>query len=287
MSGVSSSELDHCRELALRPGSVFEFTSRFIRGGSEEPLLAIYALTQAICTIPAAHTDDTVKWEKLKWWGEEVLADSASPSRHPVLRALHHCGARSKLHDTLLLRLVSDAMMQIEAAPPADETAMYERFSARGQSEIELELALDGAGIGDQSSETLAGASTLLGLIEGFAPGRRSQTDSLPLNLLAKLELSIDDLGESREAPKLAAVISELTRINLEWYEEGLAGLKVFATGAGQATHLQLRWAMERRRLESIHKDIKGFLQSGTRFGLADAWFAWRFSRSLTRDAGG
>jgi hypothetical protein len=30
MSDILSAELDHCRELAMPPGSVFEFTGRFL-----------------------------------------------------------------------------------------------------------------------------------------------------------------------------------------------------------------------------------------------------------------
>lgn len=289
MLAPSSPELDHCRELALRPGSVFEFTSRFLQADKLEPLLAVYALKQAICSIPNTQVDDSVKWEKLKWWGEELLADPGSPARHPVLRALHISGARSKLHDALILQLVSDAIMQIDMAPFPDEQAMFEWFSIQGQSEVELELALDGAGIADQNRGFLGGASALLALVESFAPGKRPQTESLPLNLLAKFNVTADDLGETRDTQRLVSVISELTALNLKWYTRGFSGLE-FSPGAitksSPAPHLQLRWTMEKRRLQSIDKDISGFLQSGTRFGLADAWFAWRFMRKLARQSG-
>ena len=289
MRKPSSSEFDHCRELALRPGSVFEFTSRFLQVHKLEPLLAVYALKQAICTIPNRQVDDTIKWEKLKWWGEELLADPGSPARHPVLRALQISGARSKLQDSLMLRLVSDAIMQIDSAPVADERAMFELFSVQGQSEIELELALDQVVIADQSLGFLAGASTLFSSIESFAPGKHPQTQSLPLNLLAKFNVSSEDLGETGETGRLISVISELITLNIDWYNRGLSGLEVSSgaiTNSSPAFHLQLRWAMEKRRLHRIGKDIPGFLQSGTRFGLADAWFAWRFVRKLAQQTG-
>ena len=183
-----------------------------------------------------------------------------------------------------MLRLVSDAIMQIDMAPFVDELAMFERFSAQGQSEIELELALEQADINDQSCESIGAASALFSLIESFAPGRRSFTEMLPLNLLARFNLSNDDLGESRDTEKLAAVISELISLNLEWYGKGFSGLEIstdVGVKTGAAIHLQLRWATEQRRLESISKDVPGFLQTGTRFGLADAWCAWRFLRKL------
>jgi hypothetical protein len=48
------------------------------------------------------------------------------------------------------------------------------------------------------------------------------------------------------------------------------------------AGHLQLRWAMEHRRLESIGKNIPKFLEAGARFGPADAWYAWRTMRRFS-----
>lgn len=284
MPTLSSPELDHCRELALRPGGIFEFTSRFLQADQLQPLLGVYALKQAICSIPNAQGDDTIKWEKLKWWGEELLADPGSPARHPVLRTLERSGARLKLQGPLMLRLVSDAIMQIDSGPLPDERAMFERFAVEGQSGVELELALDEAKIPDQNLEFLGAASTLLTLIESFAPGQCSQVERLPMNLLAKFDATNDDLAETRDNSRLVSVISELIALNLEWYARGLSGLKITSgvvANPATAAHLQLRWAMEKRRLESIGKDVSGFLQSGTRFGMADAWFAWRFVRNL------
>ena len=103
MTEVTSVEFDHCRELAMPPGSLFEFTSRFLQNDQLELLLPLYALKQAICTIPYTSVDDTVKWAKLKWWSEELLADPDSPSRHPVLRAMWQSGARAQISNAVLL----------------------------------------------------------------------------------------------------------------------------------------------------------------------------------------
>jgi phytoene/squalene synthetase len=285
MADMAGVEFDHCRELALRPGGVFEFTSRFIAPRSREALLGVYALKQAICTIPHAQVDDSVKWEKLKWWGEELLADPQSSSRHPVLRALQMSGARQKLQDKLLLQLVSDAVMQIDMPPFADEQSLFERFAALGSSEIELELALDEAGVGEVSRDLLGAASIMSGLILSFAPNQRSQTERLPLSLLAKFSIGSDDLGQADAGGKLSGVVAELVSVAIQWFSKGLKTLEISAaenSGLQAAAHLQLRWAMEKRRLENIAGDVDGFLQTGTRFGPGDAWYAWRTMRKLS-----
>ena len=84
MASVPAVELEHCRELALVPGSVFEFTSRFLPRSGFEPLLAKYALKQAVGSIPKGSADDSVKWAKLKWWSEELVADPEKVIREMI-----------------------------------------------------------------------------------------------------------------------------------------------------------------------------------------------------------
>ncbi len=273
-------EYDHCSGLAIQPGSVFEFTSRFLPAAQLEPLLALYALRQAISNIPHSPADDAVKWAKLNWWNEELLADPVSPSRHPVLRALWQSGARTCLKNALLQQLVRDAIMQIDAAPDSDKNAMFERFAALGGTEIKLELALDDAEIDTRKMNFLAAASRLFALISGFAAGHRSETGQLPLNVLAEYNVSAAMLDQQTHRVELAQIIEQLAEEGLVWFSKGMPSLQGLSkTGAG--VHLQLRWAMEKRRLAAIRKDVGGFLDEGKRYGPADAWFAWRFVRRL------
>jgi len=280
MTSIPAVETEHCRELALAPGSVFEFTSRFLPRDKFEPLLAKYALKQAVSSIPKGNVDDSVKWAKLKWWSEELLADPEAPARHPVLRALWLSGARAKLDDVLLLRLVSDALAQIDKAPVSDENAMCERLAEPGSTDIQLELSLEGAEIDRQRLKMLGAATGLFSLVSGFAVNHRPETSGLPLNVLARLNVSVSELEDGTHGAELAQIIEHLAGQSLAWFEEGMSGLAIQPQAAA-ASHLRLRWAMEQRRLEEIRRDAAGFLAKGKRFGPTDAWFAWRFLRKL------
>jgi phytoene/squalene synthetase len=280
MASIPTVELAHCRELALIPGSVFEFTSRFLPRGDMEPLLALYAFRQAVGSIPGGRADDSVKWAKLQWWGEELLADAGAPSRHPVLRALWLSGARAKLADRQLLRLVSDTISQVDAQPYRDEDAMFERLGELGSTEITLELALDDVGIDTRNLKTLGAATAAFRLISSFAANHRADVAQLPLSLLAQHNVSIPELEQNKRKAELARIIEQLTEQALEWFSQGMSGLG-FGDNPSACSHLQLRWAMESRRLQAIRHDASGFLENGSRFGPADAWFAWRFLRKL------
>jgi phytoene/squalene synthetase len=273
-------EFDHCRELALLPGSVFEFTSRFLPAGKLEPLLALYALRQAIGSIPYGPADDSVKWAKLKWWSEEIVADPGESLRHPVLRALWLSGSRENLGNALLLQLVGDAISQIDAAPDGDENAMFERQAETGATEIQLELALDDAEIAPQSLNFLAVATSSFRLISSFSGNQLSQTARLPLSMLAKFNVSATQLEQASYRVELTQIISQLAENTRDWFSKGISALNI-EPDSSAGTHLQLRWAMENRRLNAILKDVNGFLETVQRFGPADAWFAWRFLRKL------
>lgn len=280
MSFIPAVELEHCRELALIPGSVFEFTSRFLSKGEFEPLLAKYALKQAVSSIPKSSADDSVKWAKLKWWSEELLADPAAAARHPVLRALWSSGARANLGNSLLLRLVTDALAQIDSAPDSDEDAMFERLSESGGTDIQLELSLDGAEIDNQRMKILGAATGLFSLVSGFSANHQPEAARLPLSVLAKFNVSVPELEEGKHMSELAQILAQLADLSLAWFEEGISGLTINPS-ASACSHLQLRWAMEQRLLIEIRRDASGFLTKGKRFGPADAWFAWRFLRKL------
>ena len=278
MTHVSLLELGHCKELAMSPGSLFEFTSRYIPTPRQNQLLALYALTQSVGSIPVAETDDAVKWAKLKWWSEELAAEPDSPSRHPVLRALWQSGARQHLDNSLLMRLVSNAVMQIDVAPDAHEKALFERLAAEGETGILLELALDGVEIETQELSNLAAASSLFAMISGFSTDRQSGNLRLPLDLLARYQLTQTQLEQDPPGAELAGVISHLAESGIEWFSQGLSRLDTSLGG-----HLQLRWAMEVRLLTRLSKNAGTNLRNGNRFGPSDAWFAWRYCRKLGR----
>jgi len=280
MTQVSALELDHCKELAMLPGSLFEFTSRFTPVARQQQLLSLYALKQAVGSIPAAATDDSVKWAKLKWWSEELTAEPASPSRHPVLRALWQSGARKYLDNGLLLRLVNDAVVQIDAVPDADEKAMFERLAAQGEAGILLELALDGAEIETRVLACLAAASGLFAMISGFFTHHQTKNLCLPLDLSAKYQLKAAQLEQQPVSAEWVAAISQLADKGCEWFAQGSSGLDVSGkVSAGK--HLQLRWAMEARLLARYSMRAGADRHTGNRYGPSDAWFAWRFYRGL------
>jgi len=285
MPASSSIEQAHCRELAMPAGSLFEFTSRFVPAGRLESLTAVYALVHVVGSIPLSSVEDPLKWAQLKWWSEELAADPDSPSRHPVLRALNSSGARKLIDSSLTQRLVNSAATQIDDTPDCDQAAMFERFANQGASGILMELALESVEINNVNLRYLAAASGLHAFVSRFSGDHRPAAQRLPLDVLARFKASTADLQQQSAPAELARIVGYLAARAEEWFAAGLSGLRVCAVpdSGAAGTHLQLRWAVEKRRLVRIGNDAGGFLGAGERYGPSYAWFAWRFLRRLNR----
>jgi len=264
----------------MPPGSLFEFTSRFVPADHRQELLSLYALRQAVAPIPFTTVDDTVKWAKLKWWSEELLAEPDSSARHPVLRAMLHSGARQKLDNKLLQRLVSDAVMQMDVLPDADIDKLYARLTALGETDILLVLALNGVEVDSRDIQSLALATGLFAVISGFGHNYQEKIQTLPLEMLARYQVSAARLQQHPPVAELAAMMTELAGAGVEAYTKGLSA--PWLSNATQVSdHLRLRWVMEARRLARINRNAARLFDKPESYGPSDAWFAWRFCRRL------
>ena len=88
----------------MPPGSLFEFTSRYMATGRQQQLTALYALLQSVGSIPTASTDDSASnGPSLSGGVKNCFAEPSAASRHPVLRALWQSGARHKLDNILVV----------------------------------------------------------------------------------------------------------------------------------------------------------------------------------------
>ncbi len=278
MSKISSAELEHCKELAMPPGCLFEVSSRFISEEQTARLLATYALGQSISLIPLSTADDTVKWAKLKWWSEELSADGSAPERHPVLRAMHHSGARQQLDNNLLLRLVADAVAQIDAFPVADSHDLIERMANISETDILLESALSEVAISDallQPMSKAMGIYSLVGLLLNDYPNK---TQLLPLDWLAEFQVRAGALQVQPPIPELIGMIARLAGQGTAAFQTG------FDSEGGKQLpqtpkHLRLRWSLESRCLARIAKNAEHYFSRKSAYGLSDVWFAWRFCR--------
>lgn len=278
MSEISSVELEHCKELVMSPGSLFEVSSRFIGSELTAQLLAVYALRKSIGSIPLSTIEDTAKWIKLKWWSEELCAEPAAPERHPVLRALQHSGARQRLSKSLLLSMVSDAVEQIGSFPDARSHDLIERLAATAEIDIMSEAALGEVEVGETLMKPMSQATGIYALVTMLLSDYPNKIQLLPLDWLAEFQVRPADLKGRPPAVELISMVSRLAGQGAKAFRAGFA-----AGEAGQLSqvpkHLRLRWSLEARCLERVTQNTVRLFSLKSSYGLSDTWFAWRFCR--------
>lgn len=278
MSEISSVELEHCKELAMPPGCLFEVSSRFINSEQRDQLLAIYALNQSIASIPLIVADDTVKWTKLKWWSEELCAEATAPERHPVLRALQHSGARSYIDNAVLLQLVSDAVALIDAFPDADSQGLLEKLGRIGETDILLQAALGDVTIGEPLLQSMSIGTGVYWLVSLLLNDYVNHIQLLPLAWLAEFKVKPDELKVRPPATALISMMKRLAQLGADSFTSGLANDE-----AGQLKqvplHLRLSWSLQSRALKRVALHPHRYFNRKSAYGLSDVWFAWKYCR--------
>lgn len=259
-------------------GSMFELGSRFLGAEVTAQLLATYALRHSISAIPLSSIDDTVKWAKLKWWSEELAADSSGAERHPVLRALDHSGARQQLQNNLLLRLVADAVAQIDSFPDADSQTFLQRLASLGETDILLESALGESVISEAILDSMSLATGIYSCVLLLLNDYPNKVQLLPLDWLAEFQVKAEDLKGRPPASELQSLVSRLAGQGADAFRTGFE-----AAGTEQLSHipmhLRLRWSLEARFLERVKRNAEHYFGRKRAYGLTDVWFAWKICR--------
>ncbi len=240
--------------------------------------MALYALRQSICDIPLRAVDDTVKWAKLKWWSEELTAKPSEAARHPILRALYQSGARDKINDQNLTRLISDAIMQVDVYPDAARQALFGRLAELGETDILLELALSNAVIGDEQRQLMGLATGLHGFVSTLLHNQAQKVERIPLDMLAEFRVTASDLKGLPPCQELIGIITQLAEQGVSAFQSGLASLSKQDLQQ-LPVHLRLRWYLEERRLQRLVKNAGRYIAHRSAYGPSDVWFAWRFCR--------
>jgi phytoene/squalene synthetase len=252
--------------------------SRFMSAEVTAQLLAIYALRQSISAIPLNSIDDTVKWVKLKWWSEEMTADTSAPERHPVLRALDHSGARQQLENSLLLRLIGDAVSQIDSFPDADSRALMERLASLGETDILLESALGETLISDTILKSMSLATGIYSCVTLLLNDYPNKVQLLPLDWLAEFQVKAEDLKTRPPATELQSLVQRLAGQGADAFRAGFEAADR-AQMSHVPMHLRLRWSLEARFLERVKRNAERYFSRKNTYGLPDVWFAWSTCR--------
>lgn len=246
----------------------FPIVVTFVARERRDALTAIECLAHELAQTAFHLPEPQVAIVKLNWWRDEIERASRGQARHPVTQAL---GAAAHAFDARAVdALVAATLALREAGPPADHATQLAQAERVFMPIARLER--DALGQAEAASAATARARTLHHLLRETA--RTAFDDEavragLPLNLLARHQLSRDDLarpGAARDAAlkdQLADLVRDLDALD--------------ARAANLAVRVRVR--LDRRLAAAAHRapDPLPVLWRGLgRAPVSTFWHAWR-----------
>lgn len=279
-----------CWQQVLRVRPLVRLSHPYAPRESSSKVLALYALCCAVEEALCQASDEIVSRTKLSWWQQQLLSSESSTSNHPITRQLHKTGLISEHSHGWLQFLLETTLDRIDVTAPKDELELKSLCESVGLSQMRLELAIQDQHPGQE--ELLVAACAVNGLVQLLRESSRSQTPAygwLPLNLLARYELTRHDLQSGVSTEKAQKLLKQLHDTGTSWVASGdsdssqpevLTSLK--GNRCKRLRHWLIQTALNIRLLGQLQ--ATPFDQHASAFskaGPADAWFAWRCARNL------
>lgn len=247
----------------------------FLHGNDRDVLAALACLEQQWIESVYGIGESAVAVAKLSWWLEELDVARRGEARHPLSKTLFADG-RAQALDAACWSAPIEAGLRLRDAPPsadfAAQMALTEPFHA-GLAVLEngIWFGPDAPSARAQRHATLTHLLDLLGRLE---TPPHAGASALPMNLLARHNLSASDLGKDSPGRR-AALHDQLDAMAQAWQagEELPGPLSVFRSLSARADRAQLRRAQRA-------SDPAAVLATGVpAAGSAAVFSAWRAAR--------
>lgn len=272
----------YCWEQINRSHRLFRVSHVFASADCADRLVPLYAFFAAIEQICSTISDEDVARSKLGWWSKEFEHQNRASSQHPLIKALIQAEVADRLTDEPLGRLFHGAANRIAATAPTDSTALKSLCIETCRPQLELEFGACGAG---QEAARIAPAllarNGLMQLIrESLHQKEQGRYWWIPLNTLARHEVSREDLLNKPGSPQVVALVKDLLGEAIAWDEKSDKN-SVSPTGSCASVRHFFAFAglnkRKLRRLANLTPDQFGLELS--RVGPGDLLCAWKSAR--------
>ncbi|MFC1719717.1 squalene/phytoene synthase family protein [Pseudomonadota bacterium] len=267
-----------CWEQVSRTNGFFRISRVFAPRESVERLLPLYALFSVVEQISSTVSDPDVAESKLNWWRNECLHRKMAESQHPLIRELARTGAANRLPRDPLAELFDGAGYRFSAVAPADMEALKKQCLDIYRPQLELELSVSGTRIAlDNFDSGLLARNGLFQLVREST--RRKEQGGfwwMPLNSLAKHDVSRGDITRAPESRKVAGLFKDVLTEGLGWGEGAPDSPGDSELDFSPARHVFAISGLYARKLRCLAKSTPDkYVQELRRSRLMDLWGAW------------
>lgn len=267
----------YCQQRAARGGSSFYYSFLFLPPKPRAAITALYAFCREVDDAVDDASDPGVARTALGWWKEELGRLFDGTPQHPVTRALApHVGPfglKRQHFEEVLAGMAMDLEYNRYPDFPTLEVYCYRVAGAVG--------LLSAAIFGYRNPSTLEYARTLgtalqlTNIVRDIGEDVRRNRIYIPLDELARYEVSADDLILFRETPSVDALVRHQVRRARELYRSALALLAPEDTLAQRPGLIMARIYL--RLLDEL--EAEGSRVVNRRISLTPLrklWIAWR-----------
>ena len=204
----------YCEHKAAASGSSFYYSFLFLPPPRRRAITALYAFCREVDDVVDECSDAAVARTKLAWWRQQVAAIYDAPAvsvesvggqtaaRHPVAQALVPVIESFRLPQEKLQKIIDGMEMDLTQRRYADFRAL-ERYCYHVASVVGL-LSAEIFGYTDartlEYAENLGMAFQLTNIIRDVGEDARRDRVYLPLDELARYQVSVADIMNARES---------------------------------------------------------------------------------------
>jgi phytoene synthase len=268
----------YCQEKTAKSGSSFYYSFMFLSKQKREAMTALYAFCREVDDIADECTDFNIAQTKLNWWRQEIQNLYLANPQHPVGKALLTPVQTYQLEAKYFVEIIDGMEMDLNFNRYEDFEQL-ERYCYRVASVVGI---LSAYIFGFENEKTLqyavdlGMAFQLTNIIRDVGEDARRNRIYLPLDELARFNVSEEDILHSRETSSIQALLDfQITRAE-DYYERALRELPA-EDRKNQRVGLMMA-AIYRSLLDEIKADgARHVLNSRTSLGaLRKLWLAFK-----------
>jgi phytoene synthase len=271
---------EYCEDKAKKSGSSFYYSFRFLAPKQRQAITALYAFCREVDDV-VDETDDRALAEKqLDQWRDEIANTFAGKPTHPVGKAIAVALTSYDLHEEYFLELIDGMAMDLEQRRynTFSELALY---CYRAASVVGL-LSVEIFGYQNRNTlkyaENLGMALQLTNIIRDVKEDAERDRIYLPLDELAKFNVSIDSLLAGENSAELTQLLKFQTERARQYYQQAMQFLPDedrFTQRTGlimSAIYAATLDEIERRQFPVMQKRV-------SLSKLRKLWLAWQTAR--------
>ena len=274
----------YCEDKAKKSGSSFYYSFRFLTPVQRQAITALYAFCREVDDVVDETDDVDQARQQLDEWREEVKQIFLDQPSHPVGKAIATALQTYTLHEEYFLEIIDGMAMDLEQNR-YDSFSQLALYCYRAASAVGL-LSVEIFGYQDRKTlkyaENLGMALQLTNIIRDVKEDAERGRIYLPLDELAKFNVSVDSLIAGEDSPQLKELLIFQTQRARKYYQKAMDVLPD-SDRYSQRTGLIMS-AIYSATLDEIEKQNYPVMEKRMSLSkLRKLWLAWQTARQEKR----